>query len=84
MGPGEPLAEAGLYTVRGAGGQRRFAANLLNDEETACRLAGRDVRRVRPAGKPRLEKRTGLASWLFALALVALTVEWLLAWRGGR
>ncbi len=79
VGPGELLDEAGLYRVNG---EAAFAANLLNEEETACRVAGREVRRLRPPGEERVEKRTSLTAWFFALALVALAAEWFLVWRG--
>jgi hypothetical protein len=77
--PGEPLREVGVYR---AGGRPAFAANLLNEKETACPVAGSSVRRVRPSGAGRVGERTALAPWLFALALLALAAEWLLAWRG--
>ncbi len=81
VGADELLEEAGIYKVNG---RAAFAANLLNEEETACRLAGRDARRLRPPGEERVEKRTPLTPWLFALAVLALAVEWFLVWRGRR
>jgi len=76
--PGELLRQTGLYR---SGREAAFAVNLLSEVETACASGGREVRRVLPV-RPRLEKSTPLAPWLFALALVCLAAEWFLAWRG--
>ncbi len=76
--PGEPLEETGRYK---AGKREIFAVNLLSEVETACAARGNEVRRVLPVA-PRIEKRTPLAPWLFALAILCLAAEWFLAWRG--
>jgi hypothetical protein len=57
---------------------------LLSDEETACRVAGREIREVGAAGRA-LPVSGGrpLAPWLFALALALLAAEWWLASRSG-
>jgi hypothetical protein len=62
----------------------RWAAKptgLLSEEETACRVAGKEVRRVGPALAPPAARGRELAPWLFALALLLLAGEWWLVTR---
>jgi hypothetical protein len=84
--PGRALSEVGLYRAALPDGRREpvFAANLLNEEETACRAAGRSLRRLLPPDEKRVEGRVPFRPWLFAAALLILAVEWRLAWRGRR
>jgi hypothetical protein len=84
--PGRPLSEVGRYRAALPGGRREpvFAANLLSEEETACRAAGRSLRRLLPPGRKRVAGSTPLRPWLFAAALLLLAAEWRLAWRGRR
>jgi hypothetical protein len=77
--PGDVLEEAGLYR---AGGKPAFAVNLLSEDETSCRVTGREKRSVARWMGASSASRTPLAPWLFALALLCLAAEWWLAWRG--
>jgi hypothetical protein len=78
--PGEPLTEAGLYS--GAGGPV-LAANLLSPEESACAVAGGELRRSASAGSSVSASATrSIAPWLFAAALLLLAAEWAAVKRG--
>jgi hypothetical protein len=49
---------------------------LLNEEETACRVAGREIRRTGPEAAAAAGRHMELAPWLFAIATLLLAVEW--------